>query len=496
MKRVVFLATVVFVQMAQAQDTITFVWKGGVNKQFSLASNSDKLFTIHWGDGSFETKTGDGWGQTISHAYADTNNYTVNIIGNSMDFWSFSCAGGQLSYLDVSKSTALYGLGCSNNQLTSLDVSKNTALSNGLNCSNNQLTSLDVSKNIALQSLGCSNNKLNNLDLSKNTALRFLDCSNNQLNSLDVRQNAALQELHCYNNQLPLSELYAASGKVTTTNNKRLGLQFLPIRQIVIEDTMDFSSQAIFGGINTDFVVYNNYMSGIQATINVDYTINNGIIAFKKAGNYWVSMSNTSIKSNSLYPAIVIAEFAVREKNTDASLINLAVSEGKLIPVFHSDTLLYRVDVLYIISEITITAISTDTNATISGDIGMQQLNVGTNIFTITVTAEDKTTKRYYTVIANREDDVKITEIANYELQITGYEIFDVMGRNLTASLRGTQYRSNPVFIRHCGLDPQSPAINEILNQVQNDVLALPAGIYIIRMQTNQGIITKKIVKN
>ena len=71
--------------------------------------------------------------------------------------------------------------------------------------------------------------------------------------------------------------------------------------------------------------------------------------------------------------------------------------------------------------------------------------------------------------------------IDNGELIIESYEVFDILGRKHAS--------------RHCGLDPQSPAINEILNQVQNDVSALPAGIYIIKIYTNQGIITKKIIR-
>jgi hypothetical protein len=64
--------------------------------------------------------------------------------------------------------------------------------------------------------------------------------------------------------------------------------------------------------------------------------------------------------------------------------------------------------------------------------------------------------------------------INNYELKINNVEIVDVLGR--------------VVFTRHCGLDPQSPAISV-------DASTLPAGIYFLRIQTANGVITKKIVK-
>ena len=74
-----------------------------------------------------------------------------------------------------------------------------------------------------------------------------------------------------------------------------------------------------------------------------------------------------------------------------------------------------------------------------------------------------------------------IEEIMNYELQVTSYEIYDILGRKHVT--------------RHCGLDPQSPVMNEILKQVQNDVLYLANGIYMLKLYTNQGIITKKVIK-
>jgi len=70
----------------------------------------------------------------------------------------------------------------------------------------------------------------------------------------------------------------------------------------------------------------------------------------------------------------------------------------------------------------------------------------------------------------------------NEQLIIISYEIYDMLGRNLTASLRGTQCRSNPEII-------------DCFANARNDVPELPSGIYIIKMQTNKGTITKKIVK-
>jgi LPXTG-motif cell wall-anchored protein len=87
--------------------------------------------------------------------------------------------------------------------------------------------------------------------------------------------------------------------------------------------------------------------------------------------------------------------------STDATLSNLGVSPGTLSPVFASETEEYAVEVPYSASSITLTATTTDTNASVTGD-GVKSLNVGQNKFEITVTAEDGITQKTYTVTVTR----------------------------------------------------------------------------------------------
>ena len=62
--------------------------------------------------------------------------------------------------------------------------------------------------------------------------------------------------------------------------------------------------------------------------------------------------------------------------------------------------------------------------------------------------------------------------ITNYELRITDIEIFDVYGRNLT------------------------PHTSHRLSHTTIDISHFPAGIYFVKITTETGIITKKIIKN
>ena len=77
---------------------------------------------------------------------------------------------------------------------------------------------------------------------------------------------------------------------------------------------------------------------------------------------------------------------------------------------------------------------------------------------------------------------VGIFEVTSYELQIVSYEIYDMLGRKLL-SLSSPQAPFNSPEGGKCS--PPSEGLGE----------ALPAGTYIIRMKTNNGIITKKIIK-
>jgi hypothetical protein len=94
-------------------------------------------------------------------------------------------------------------------------------------------------------------------------------------------------------------------------------------------------------------------------------------------------------------------EYQASIPNTDATLSNLSVSSGALSPAFASATTSYDVSVPNATSSITLTATTTDANATVTGD-GVKSLKVGANKFKITVTAEDTSVTKDYTVTVTR----------------------------------------------------------------------------------------------
>jgi len=107
------------------------------------------------------------------------------------------CERNQITWLDVSKSSALKYLSCKFNRLTRLHFPNNAALTS-LYCTSNQLVYLGIANNVNLAELDCSHNELAELDVSNNASLTYLECSNNwYVTSLDVTANTALERFYC-----------------------------------------------------------------------------------------------------------------------------------------------------------------------------------------------------------------------------------------------------------------------------------------------------------
>ena len=178
-----------------------------------------------------------------------------------------------------------------------------------------------------------------------------------------------------------------------------------------------------------------------------------------------------------------------RSQYTDATLSNFSIAEGELNPEFSSNIRNYTINVVDV-EEITITAIPTNPYATITG-VGTFLLEAGENSFTVNVIAADGVTNLDYNIVVNNL--VGITDVMqessfvrvypnpttgkltidNGQLTINNVEVFDVYGRKHEC----TNAR------KHEG-------------EVLIDILHLSAGIYFIKISTEAGIITKKIIKN
>ncbi|MDL2254928.1 hypothetical protein LJB78_01430, partial [Bacteroidales bacterium OttesenSCG-928-J16] len=215
-----------------------------------------------------------------------------------------SIANNQLTEIDLSANVNLQHFYSVSNRLSALDVSANPKL-NTLSCPSNQLTELDVSAIPSLSTLQCGGNRLTALDLSANTKLRTLQCHENRLAGLDLSGITSLNILYCNDNALPLADLKAASDKISSQSNKRLGVQ--------VHDTLAWTRalaviDPVFEGVGSTFAVR---VAGAEAVAGTDYEISGGEITFKHSALYEIEISNPAIVSASGYDAKVIAAYDV-----------------------------------------------------------------------------------------------------------------------------------------------------------------------------------------
>jgi len=137
----------------------------------------------------------------LTELYCHENSLADLDVTNCTVLSNFDCSFNQLESLDVSSCTALTGLFCNGNSLSELDVANNTALLE-LICDMNELTALDVSNCTALTFLSLSYNSVSNLDVSENTVLKQLFCDDNGISTLDITSNTSLTHLYCTSNSL------------------------------------------------------------------------------------------------------------------------------------------------------------------------------------------------------------------------------------------------------------------------------------------------------
>ena len=166
-----------------------------------------------------------------------------------------------LSYLDVSRNTALSVLNCSRTQLLSLIVTQNTALTQ-LYCYGTPMTWLDLSNNAALTYLDCSVTQIGSLNVTNNTALTYLSCRGTPIKALDVSRNTALELLYCddtsitsldLSQNVSLTQLYCSNTPITSldlSNNSALNILYCDNCRLPFIDLSDNHSLGIVSKLN------------------------------------------------------------------------------------------------------------------------------------------------------------------------------------------------------------------------------------------------------
>ncbi|MDR0207189.1 MAG: M6 family metalloprotease domain-containing protein [Bacteroidales bacterium] len=147
----------------------------------------------------------------------------------------------------------------------------------------------------------------------------------------------------------------------------------------------------------------------VSATPKADYKFSN-----------WTESGNiVSEAPNYTFTIFESAKLVANFTSSNAQLSDLWVSTGNLVPAFNTNTTNYTVTVSKSVTFITISCTTADQFATVEG-AGVKTLEIGNNIFTITVTADDKITTKQYTVNVIRENENKYTITSSVEDNVGG----------------------------------------------------------------------------
>ncbi|WP_439128330.1 BspA family leucine-rich repeat surface protein [Polaribacter sp.] len=131
------------------------------------------------------------------------NKNIANLVG-IQDFTNLvelNAANNQISNINLNKNLLLEKLFMANNQLTDVNLSKNIALKN-VDVGENQLTEIDVHLLINLESLSIYKNQITEINILSNQNLQALICNNNLITTIDTRENNQLSWINAENNSL------------------------------------------------------------------------------------------------------------------------------------------------------------------------------------------------------------------------------------------------------------------------------------------------------
>ena len=141
--------------------------------------------------------------QALIEMNIDTNGFNGNILNNDASNITtlYINDRGIYNLNGIEAFTNLKYLFCFNNHIDTINITQNTALEI-LDIQENKVAAVDLSHNLALKELYISSNLLNDIDISHNLNLEFLSCNLNFISNLSITNNTALRGLWCYSNNL------------------------------------------------------------------------------------------------------------------------------------------------------------------------------------------------------------------------------------------------------------------------------------------------------
>jgi uncharacterized repeat protein (TIGR01451 family) len=179
-----------------------------------------------------------------------TNTYTTNIVSPALtyvpddNFEARLIALGHDSgplddYVPTANIDALTTLDLEDQGIVDMTGIEDFVALEFLYCHTNSIATLDVSSNINLTTLNCSGNALTSLDVTLNPNLTYLSCSQNQISSLMINNSSLLTDLLIHSNQLTSFDASGFSNLIDFRSGDNL-----------------LSSLNVKNGNNTNFVLF------------------------------------------------------------------------------------------------------------------------------------------------------------------------------------------------------------------------------------------------
>lgn len=150
-----------------------------------------------------------------------------------------------------------------NNAFSTINLSNNTQLTH-LFITDCLLTNIDLSQNVNLLQLALTNNAISSINLSNNASLLNLWLENNQLSSIDLSSNGNLNSLHLEGNQLSSIEL-SSLGTLTSL--------YLDDNQIANIDLAFLPDLLIFSARENELTIMD--FTNNESLLQVDLSYNN-----------------------------------------------------------------------------------------------------------------------------------------------------------------------------------------------------------------------------
>jgi len=304
----------------------------------NILKNNNAKGKLDWEGTDYSSYTGITWNDNTPKRITKIDIHSKSLngdlhIGSCTELTNLGCQNNNLSKLDIANCTLLTRIYCANNDIRTLDISNCTLLTN-LFCGNNDIRTLDIANCSLLTNLFCGNNDISTLDIANCSLLTSLDCGNNNISKLDIASCTLLKHVSINSNKLYFSELSKISiAGFNYKSNKKI---FEKEEYFTIPKTIDFSSEEIINGKNSDFKWFKDgkLLTGKNSSIYtaIDFGNYYCIITNSEFPDLTLVTNTITIQKNEHAPSFSDQEFVLIKGNKNGTIIGSLIINDKDSP--------------------------------------------------------------------------------------------------------------------------------------------------------------------